>query len=267
MPVLNCTSCGQRLKVPDDSIGRRFRCAKCGQHLQFRQEAAPDTAQPNPDSDLVPFATDPPQEQLTSEPRRPRKKKKKRLKSRSESGVPAWIGWWSALAIACIMTVIGFVSVAQAGYPKTAFLFAVELAFALPLSTVVFALSLFASNWLGAGVELAQFSSLIPKALLLILLANLLGLVPCAGRIMALCMWFIGAVVFFKLEVWESKVLVAINWALGWLMALVVMGALTDWAERRWDNKQQKDDQENVVPAEQDELGRFQPPRIAERLI
>jgi hypothetical protein len=43
---------------------------------------------------------------------------------------------------------------------------------------------------------------------------------------MALAIWFIGAMLFFKLEVWETRVLVAMNWVFGWILWLFVIGAI-----------------------------------------
>jgi len=162
----------------------------------------------------------------------PRKKKKRRKKKRpvSESGqarVPAWVWWWSSLATTVLLIAGGLIVAALAGYPIIAALYALSLMFALPISTVVFTLSMFVSNWLGTGVELTEFSTLIPKSLLLILLANCVSFMPCVGGLVALAVWFIGAVVILGLEPWEARVLVLINWVLGWAMWLLVIGALT----------------------------------------
>jgi hypothetical protein len=67
------------------------------------------------------------------------------------------------------------------------------------------------SNLLGEGIQFAEFSTLIPKSLLLVHLANLVGLIPIAGGYVAFLVWFIGAMVFFHLDVWESRFLVLIN--------------------------------------------------------
>jgi hypothetical protein len=115
---------------------------------------------------------------------------------------------------------VGLIGMAQSGYPKTALYCTVSLLFALPFSTVVFAISLFVSNWFGAGIDLVDFGTLIPKSLLLVLLACLVGLMPCGGLI-ALGVWFIGSMLFFQLEAWETRFLVAFNWALGWVIWLL----------------------------------------------
>src|SRR5262249_22259206 len=102
----------------------------------------------------------------------------------------------------------------------------IQLIFALPISAVVFAMSMVVSNLLGTGIELANFGALIPKALILVLLANLVGLMPCVGAMMAVGIWFIGAMVFFGLEAWETRFLVVFNWALGCVMWLWLIRAL-----------------------------------------
>jgi hypothetical protein len=148
----------------------------------------------------------------------PRKKKKKK-KKRGGGRVPSWVWWWGSLTAVVVLTVVGLVSMAMSGYRLLALYCTVSLLFALPFSTVVFAASLFVSNWFGAGIELVEFGTLIPKALLLILLASLVGLMPCGGLI-ALGVWFIGSMLFFQLEAWETRFLVGFNWALGWVFWL-----------------------------------------------
>jgi hypothetical protein len=155
-----------------------------------------------------------------------KKKKKRRVLERRESVSHAWIWWWGSLAAAIILTVAALISMSQSGYPKLASYCALRLSFALPISTIVFAVSMLLSNWMGAGVELVEFSTLIPKSLLLVLLANLVNLMPCVGGWIALGVWFIGGMVFFKLEAWETRVLVAFNWVLGWVLWLFVLSML-----------------------------------------
>jgi hypothetical protein len=119
-------------------------------------------------------------------------------------------------------TIAALYTFAESGYPKMAFLCAIMLAFVLPISTITFTVSLFVSNWFGAGIDLVEFSTLIPKSLLLVLLASIVGLLPCVGPMVSIGVWFIGAMIFFHLEAWETRFLVGVNWVLGWVMWLAL---------------------------------------------
>jgi hypothetical protein len=44
--------------------------------------------------------------------------------------------------------------------------------------------------------------------------------------LVAIGVWLIGAVIFFGLEPWESRILVAINWVLGLAIWLFLVGAI-----------------------------------------
>jgi hypothetical protein len=55
-------------------------------------------------------------------------------------------------------------------------------------------------------------------------------LIFCVGWIVSLCVWFIGAIIFFKLEAWEARFLVAVNWVLGTTTWLLLFRLLTSVA-------------------------------------
>jgi hypothetical protein len=134
--------------------------------------------------------------------------------------------------MAVALVVAGLIAMDRSGYHITARLCAIQLVSSLPFSVFIFALSMVVANMWGTGLELANFSVLIPKALLLILFADLCGPVPCFGGLMALAVWFIGAIVFFHMEAWEARFLVLINWALNWGVWMFVVGTITKLAEK-----------------------------------
>jgi|SRR6516162_2883013 len=204
MPVITCSSCGAQLKAPDNTSGRRFKCAKCGTILALPggvPTPAPPAAKPKPEEAVARVEPAPLQEGTPAEPGRRRRKKRRRKSVEVQTGsqIPRWVWWWGSLATVMFLTISALYGMAESGYPKLAFFCAIRLAFAVPISTITFTVSLFVSNWFGAGIDLVEFGTLIPKALLLILLASLVGLMPCVGSLVALGVWLIGAVVFFKL--------------------------------------------------------------------
>jgi len=118
------------------------------------------------------------------------------------------------------------VGMAACGYRLSAVACALRLVFAVPFNTIIFALSLLISNYFGSGIELSDFKTLIPKSLILILLTSLVDLVPCAGFFFAIGIWFIGVMSFFELELLEAALIVAINFVLGFLTQLFLIGIL-----------------------------------------
>jgi hypothetical protein len=251
-----CPSCFTKLKLPAAALGRKVRCPQCKQSFAAPALQAPaareaptpassadepgyvltDALPPSSESPALTGSADEPEDYVvadalppTSAPQRPdgpkRRKKKREFQEPDKAPVPAWIWWWGSLAAAVLLTGVGLFAMARNGYPLLALYCSLSLVFALPISAFGFALSMLLSNWLGAGIELVEFSTLIPKALLLVLLANLLALVPCAGPFIALAVWFIGATLFFQLEIWEARFLVIVNWGMGWIIWLVLVGS------------------------------------------
>src|SRR5262249_26270364 len=49
------------------------------------------------------------------------------------------------------------------------------------------------------------------------------------GIYMALFVWLIGLMVVFKLDFWEARVLIFINWVLNLAINLFLMGAIASW--------------------------------------
>jgi hypothetical protein len=220
MPLITCTSCASQLKAPEGTGGRKFKCPKCGGVFIAPQEPADD------DSPEQKEPNDSPGKDVSERPKR-KKKKKKAAQAGGRGGVPVWVWWWGSLAVLSALTAAGFLGMAASGYPKLAIICVVRLVIALPISTVIFALSLFISNALGTGVELTDFGTLIPKSLILVLLASLVGLMPCTGGFVAIRVWFIGSMIFFGLEAWETRILVAVNFIIGLAMWLLLIGAIT----------------------------------------
>src|SRR5262249_25277272 len=157
--------------APDNASGRRFKCAKCGKILALPNGVpAPSlpSEKPNPEQAVTKVEPEPEQKgPPTESKRRRRKRKKKKLaEERTASRIPGWVWWWGSLATMMLLTISALYGMAESGYPKLAFLCVIRLALALPISTITFAVSLFVSNWFGAGIDLVEFGTLIPKALL-----------------------------------------------------------------------------------------------------
>jgi predicted RNA-binding Zn-ribbon protein involved in translation (DUF1610 family) len=223
MALIICASCSSKLKVPDDSAGRKFKCPNCGGVIIVPQKkaAAPADSTHSEQAEPQPPVVEAPMGSM----RLKRKRKKKKTAERpSESRIPEWAWWWGSLVVLAALTAAALYGISESGYPKTALVCVSGLVFACPINTVIFALSLLICNSFGDGVELSDFDTLIPKSLILVLLASIVGLMPCVGPFVAIGIWFIGSMIFFKMEAWETKLLVGINFVLGlamWFLLIV----------------------------------------------
>jgi hypothetical protein len=180
-------------------------------------------------ADAVSVEADQTESPSTSAPTRPRRKKKKKKAADKRIELStAW--WWGGLAIVAGLCVAVLVGMAACGWSLIAKIAAVGFVITVPFNTIIFVLSLLISNYFGSGIELSDFKTLIPKSLILILLTSLVGQVWCAGSFFAIGIWFIGIITFFELELMEAALVVAINFVLGFLIWLFLIGALVNSA-------------------------------------
>ena len=221
--LILCPKCGVKLRLRPDFQGKERRCPRC----QYSFPAQPADAMPGTPAQ----ATDQPERQRGSaegqasvEKKRRRIKKRKRVAKARAPG--AWVWWWGSLTLAVALVGVGIVSMYQNGYPKFAVAIAARLTVGLPIGAVIFAVSMFISNYFGVDIELANFGTLIPKALWIVLVANLVALISCFGGLAALAVFYIGAIALFKLDVWEARFLVLINWGLNWVAWVFVVTAI-----------------------------------------
>lgn len=101
MIEFNCSECGKKLKVADDSCGKRGKCPQCGALLRV-----PETGSPAPESNavsqLAPSSTSPAQRPVSDpeRPPNPAPAKAGDLDFELHSRVAAWIGGTGFLLLA-----------------------------------------------------------------------------------------------------------------------------------------------------------------------
>jgi uncharacterized membrane protein len=183
------------------------------------------------------------------EPRPRKKKRKRRRKAKKSAGeVPLWV--WGALA-GTVLLLAGIVSAVfiHAGYGLQLLAFAIVMAIILPVSIVILVISMFIASALLGGIDFGQAHIAIPKAGALLLVVNLISMIPFAGTILALFVWFVGLMGLFGLDFVEARVLVAINWGLNTVFRYVVLAAiLSSMAHSGTDN----DPRKNRLPPDED---------------
>jgi hypothetical protein len=211
--------------VADRFAGLKGRCKKCQALFVMPVKSEVEIVLDEAAADAVSVEGDQTESPPIPGPTPPRRrKKKKRTAAKRRELSRGW--WWGGLLIVVGICLATPLTMAACGYRLSAVTSALRLVFAVPFNTIIFALSLLISNYFGSGIELSDFKTLIPKSLILILLTSLVDLVPCAGFFFAIGIWFIGIMSFFELELMEAALIVAINFVLGFLTQLFLIGLL-----------------------------------------
>jgi hypothetical protein len=241
MPLLiSCNECGSQLKLPDTFAGRRGRCPRCASVFDLATAAE---AAPAPRRALAPrtAVTDQaPRPPAAAEDRRPdaaqateeapRRKKKKRKKKEMESGVPTWV-WWLLGGSGAAVCMLAFFIVMFLTMRTEALAYFIILLVLLPISTVIFIVSMFISSAVGGGIDFGDARVAIPKAIALIMIVNTVGL-TCGvasgfgGFLMTGPVWLFGLMGLFRLDLWEARLVVAINWGLNCVARMILVSVV-----------------------------------------
>lgn len=241
MPIrIACESCASRLNVPDSLAGRKVKCPKCGKPiLAVNTAVTPASAiqKPPPRGKSLEKKSAPEQRIQTEpdnraeiepneeEPRPRRKKKKRRPKARQGLEVPSWIWWVGGVVGFFVVAFFAIVLAAVTGAKAEVVGYGLALLILLPISTVILILSMVLSSALAGGIEFGEIHIVIPKALVLLLIVNLISLLPLGG-ILALPVWVFGLMLLFKLDFWEARILIVINWGLNFAVRFFLLAAI-----------------------------------------
>ena len=96
----------------------------------------------------------------------------------------------------------------------------------LAISVVILIISMFITSALGGGVEFGELHIVLAKAVpLLIVVVLLEELVP-YGDFIAIPIWWFGLMLLFRLDFWEVRTLVLVNWGLNLLAHFALLAAL-----------------------------------------
>jgi hypothetical protein len=247
MPVLvSCPECATPLHVHEHMLGKRIKCPKCS--AIFSAPAPPE--EPEPDRrvtaqapiqpfEVVPEETIkalPPPVPTRSGPKvdidedelddfRLRKKRKRtraagRRRGAENSSWPWWVFGGGGIA-AVELSLLGLAVFLDSGHvlaPYALYLFVI-----LPISTGIFFAAMYlASIWFGA-LEIGEIHVAIVKAFILVTIVNVVGLVPWFGYVFSFFIWFAGILTLFRLDVWETRILVLINWVLNMGLRFLLM--------------------------------------------
>ncbi len=105
--------------------------------------------------------------------------------------------------------------------------YAIGFAIFLAISVVILIISMFITSASGGGVEFGQVHIVLLKAIPLLIIVSLLQEVPGGfGFVLPIPVWWIGLMLLFRLDFWEVRTLVALNWGLNALAHFLLLGML-----------------------------------------
>jgi hypothetical protein len=151
---------------------------------------------------------------------------------------------WAIGAVAVfLLLIVAAISAAFAGYGHEVLLYGVIFAVMIPVSTGILILSMIISSSIAGGIEFGEVHVVIPKAIGLLLLVNivqiiipsLFGVPGYYTRLIALPVWLFGLMLLFHLDLWEARFLIFVNWFFNyvstWLVVLIVIAAMSHMAD------------------------------------
>jgi hypothetical protein len=227
--------------------GKRVRCPKCKKIFQADQSNEPGTSyqvtatiSDDPGVDSV---SKPPLETLEIlPPAVPKRRKSEEFMDELEDNMPArsssmskrdrsqlpnasWV-WWVFGVGGIVVVELVLLGLALSLESDRLKMYAVYLFLTLPISTgVLIAATYLSSIWFGS-LEIGEIQVAAVKAFILVAIVSVVSLIPYGGFLFSLFIWYIGIVMLFRLEVWETRALVGLNWLLTVGLRVLLMMAL-----------------------------------------
>jgi hypothetical protein len=166
-------------------------------------------------------------------PRRRRRTKRRPVQRRSaddegegSSSTLWWVGG-SGFVVLTLATLLGIAVFAP--LDSLLKIGAIYLLVSLPIGTVVFFIAMFLSSVLLGALDIGELHVAAFKAYILVFLANLVSLVPILGWGLPLLVWLIGSMTLFRLDFWEARMLIFINWLLNLGLRFLLFMAVMSW--------------------------------------
>ena len=96
-------------------------------------------------------------------------------------------------------------------------------------SVIILVLSMMLTSSAMGGVDFGQAHVAVAKGALLLLVVNGMALLP-YGFLITLPVWWFGLMFLFRIDFWEARTLVVINWVFNAIAFLLIRLALTGHA-------------------------------------
>jgi hypothetical protein len=117
----------------------------------------------------------------------------------------------------------------------------------VPISMVIFFLAVIITSVAIEALDIGEIHAAVFKAFLLVVLVNLVRLVPFGGYL-TLLVWLVGLLVVFRLDLWEARMVLLINWLLNMAVSFFLLGLLMSAGNMHHDDRDIRGGQE--VPAQ-----------------
>jgi hypothetical protein len=98
----------------------------------------------------------------------------------------------------------------------------------MPISTVIFFVAMYLSSVLVGAMEIGEIHVAIVKSFIILFAVNLVSLAPFGGFI-SLVVWLVGLMTLFRLDLWEARMLLFINWVLNFGLRFFVFAAFVGY--------------------------------------
>ena len=92
-------------------------------------------------------------------------------------------------------------------------------------SVIILIISMVLTSSLMGGVDFGAVHIVVLKAIPLLIAVNVLAAIP-YGIYLAIPVWWIGLMILFRLDFWEVRTLVVVNWALNFIVRLILISLL-----------------------------------------
>ena len=204
--------------VEDDVVREEY--VEDEQPRSRRQKSKP----PQDDSDEVV------EEYVEDEEPRPKRRKKKRKQRRLQSipgqeeerEIPAWV-WLVGGGAGIVLTYVALIMIVMMAPAEGYLRFcAMRLIISLPISTVIFFGALIAASMIVGAVEIGEIHVAVCKSFGLILAVSIVGLIPFIGRYLTPLVWIPGLMLLFRLDFWETCMVMVFNWIPNFLLNLAL---------------------------------------------
>jgi predicted Zn finger-like uncharacterized protein len=186
-----------------------------------------EAAEPGPEQEPADESDEAPAEK----PKKKKRKKKRRRPHDDESESPAWPWFVFGGSAAFLLLSFLFLLTVFLDWENPVKFAAAYLLVGIPVSTVIFFIAMFLSSVLLGAVEIGEIHVAVVKAFGLVVIVQFVTVVTLpisfyASYALSFIVSVVGLVMLFRIDIWEARIIVGINFILNLLLNLALLGVL-----------------------------------------
>ena len=166
--------------------------------------------------------TDAEDEEESEQVERPRrlhrriKRRRRKLKSDSTPKDWRWLWYVAGSVVYLVVAAALVIHMIATGHTVELIVHAIQWGVLMPVTLVIFFVSMFISSAIAGGIDFGDLRTAIPKAMFLLIPVNFISVLMFGwvGFIITLPILLLGFIVLFGLDPWEARFVVLINWIL-----------------------------------------------------